>query len=141
MRKRGFTLRQAQGFTLIEVLASIALISVAIIPVAKALTQGLALSAKEERVTKVIFLAERKIEELENIILDDFDTHRDKVATAFTDDGYSGYKYTVSDTVIERDGSDLKKIQVQVWYDEDNDNKVDSGEESITLDTKIAERS
>ena len=128
------------GFTLIEVLASVALIAAAIIPIARALTQSLVISTKEERLTKVIFLAERKTEELKNKILYDFDTDRDQGATAFTDSGYSEYKYIVDDEVIENEDSRLKQIQVQVWHDEDDDSTIDSNEESITLDTKVAER-
>ncbi|MFH0731527.1 MAG: prepilin-type N-terminal cleavage/methylation domain-containing protein [Candidatus Omnitrophota bacterium] len=129
-----------RGFTLIEAIASVLLIGVAIVPIAKILTQSFVISTKEERFTKVVFLAERKIEEVKNKALYDFNTDRDQSATAFTDTGFTNYKYTVADNIIEDDDSALKQIQVIVWHDEDNDNAVDANEESITLDTKIAER-
>ena len=129
-----------RGFTLIEVLASVVLIGIGVIPIARVLTQSLVISTKEERLTKAIFLAQRKTEELKSKILYDFDTRQDENVAAFSDSGYSMYKYSVADTIIEREDSDLKQIQVQVWYDHDEDNKLDDGEISITLDTKVAER-
>ena len=124
-----------RGFTLIEVLASVVLIAVAIIPVAEALTQGLVISAKEERLTKVIFLADRKMEEIIGKVIYDYNTDRDESGNfseyGDLDPSYSEYKYTVDDSVIEDNDSKLKKIEVKVWHDDG---------ESITLDTKIAER-
>ena len=134
------------GFTLIEVLASILLIGGALVAIMTIVPQMIENSLGTERLTKVIFLAERKTEEVIGKVINNFDNDGagyDESATAFTDDGYSAYKYTIDDEVIsaEDDDSKLKKIQVQVWHDEDDGNTVDSNEESITLDTKLADRS
>lgn len=123
------------GFTLIEVLASIALIAVALIPIMVIVPQMIENSLKSERLTKVIFLVENKTEEVKRDAIYDFSTSCDESVTAFTSP-YGDYKYTVSDD----EGTEIKVIQVQVWYDEDTDNILDSGEDSIVLDTKIADR-
>ncbi|MCP4650840.1 MAG: hypothetical protein GY853_12290 [PVC group bacterium] len=134
------TKNKREAFTLTEVLAGIVLLALAIIPMANYLTQSFVISVREERITKTIFLAERKMEELKGKIIYDFNTDRDAKATAFTDPGYGNYKYIVDDQTIATKKSGLKQIQVQVWYDEDGDKVIDSDEESVTLNTKIAQR-
>lgn len=145
MRRQGFTPLEMRrlpkgnlsltGFTLIEVLASIVLIAVALIPIMIIVSQIIENSLKSERLTKVIFLGESKIEEVKRDVINDFSTSRDESATAFASP-YDDYKYTVADD----EGTDIKVIQVQVWYDGDGDSALGSGEESITLDAKIADR-
>ena len=127
-----------RGFTLIEVLASILLIGLALIPMMQILTQSLVISTKEERVTKVIFLAERKTEEVMGKLINNF-------GASITTSGNLGgnYEYTVT---LTQDGSipiaDLKIITVRVWYDEVSDGTFDTDVELITiaLDTKVADR-
>lgn len=128
------------GFTLIEVLASIVLIGGALVAIMTIVPQMIENSLGTERLTKVIFLAERKTEEVIGKVINNFDNDGagyDESATAFTNDGYSAYKYTVDDD----EASDIKEIEVEVWYNKDDNDTPDSGEESITLDTKLADRS
>ena len=124
------------GFTLIEILASIVLIAVALVPLMQILAQSLGLSMKEERLTKVIFLGERKMEEVRGKVTYDFDTSRAESAAQFLVP-YDEYKYTVADD----EGADIKVISVTVWHDEDDDDVVDNDEETITMDTRVADRS
>lgn len=124
-----------KGFTLIELLAAIVLVALALIPIMMITTQMLDSSMKDEHLTKVIFLAEHKMEQVKRELVNDFSTSRDESVTAF-DSPYDDYKYTVSDD----EASGIKVIQVNVWYDEDNDNTLDSNERSITLNTKVADR-
>jgi len=124
-----------QSFTLIEVLASITLTAVALVPIMVIVPQIIDNSLSSERITKVIFLGENKLEETKRDIINTFATSRDESATAFASP-YGDYKYIVSDD----EGTDIKVIQVQVWYDGDGDDILDSDEESITLDTKVTDR-
>ena len=123
------------GFTLIEILASILLIAVALIPIMIIVPQMIENSLNSERLTKVIFLAENKTEEVKRDAIYDFATSRDESATAFASP-HGDYKYRV----LDDEGTEIKVIQIQVWYDEDTDDILDSGEDSIVLDTKIADR-
>lgn len=124
------------GFTLIEVLASILLIGTALIPVMIIVPQIIENSLKTEKLTRVIFYGEEKMEETTGLIRDDF-------SASITSSGtFSGnYKYTVA---LTQDGSipltDVKIITVISWYDENGNGTVDNGEESITIDAKVANR-
>ena len=124
-----------QGFTLIEVLASIVLIAVALIPIMMIVPQMIENSLNNEQLTKVIFLGESKIEEVKRDAINNFAASRDEAVTAFASP-YGDYKYTVSDD----EGAGIKVIQVRVWYDENGNNMRDSTEELITLDTKVTDR-
>jgi len=124
-----------KAFTLIEVLAAIILIAAALIPIMIISTQIIEKSLKDEHLTKVIFLAEGKIEDVKRSVVNSFGTSADESATAF-DSPDEKYKYTVSDD----EASDIKVIQVRVWYDENNNDALDSNESNITLDTKVADR-
>jgi len=100
------------------------------------MARSLDISTKQERYNNATFLAKAKIEEVMGKVIDNFSTNRSESATAFASP-YTDYKYTVSDDV----GTDIKVISVTAWYDDDGDGALDSGEESITLDTKVADRS
>lgn len=124
-----------KSFTLIEVLASIVLLSGALIPLMVIVPQMIRNSLKSEQLTKVVFLAENKMEEVKCKTIDTFATSRDETVTAFSSP-YGDYKYTVTDD----EGADIKIIQVQTWYDENGDSVLDSGESSIIINTKVADR-
>ncbi len=124
-----------KSFTLIEVLAAIILIAVALTPLMYILAQSLRLSVKEERLTKVIFLGTRKMEDVFSGVVYNFTPSVDQGPVEFSD--YLGYKYIVNDD----ENATIKTIAVTTWYDENNNDSVDSDEESVTLDTKICNRS
>ncbi|MFH1395286.1 MAG: type II secretion system protein [Candidatus Omnitrophota bacterium] len=130
-----YTTYDNKGFTLIELLAAIVLIALALIPIMMITTQMIASSMKDEHLTKVIFLAERKIEMVKRELVNDFSVSKDETVTAFNAP-YDDYKYTVSDD----EGTGIKVIQIMVWYDEDGDNTLDSNEQVITFNTKVADR-
>ncbi|MFH1776090.1 MAG: type II secretion system protein [Candidatus Omnitrophota bacterium] len=123
------------GFTLIEVLASIVLITVALIPIMRIIPQMIENSLKAERLTTAIFLAQGKTDEVKNALINSFSTSQDAAVTAFASP-YTSYKYIVTDD----DSTGIKDIQVEVWYDEDDDDSRDATEESITINTKVADR-
>ena len=123
------------GFTLLEILLTIIILSMALIPLMEMIPQALVLDKKVERETQAVFLAQQKLEEIKGKVIFDFCTDYSESATAFPSP-HSTFKYIVSDD----QGTDIKEIAVYVWYDEDGDNIVDSDEEEVELNTKVAER-
>ena len=123
------------GYTLLEILLTISILSIALIPLMEMLPQALLLDAKLEQETKVAFLAQRKLEEVKSKAIYDFDQDYTESATAFPSPD-QGFKYTVSDD----QGAEIKEIAVNVWRDEDGDGSAGDGEELIELNTKIARR-
>jgi|GEM_PF-608195 len=123
------------GFTLLEILLTIVILSIALIPLMELLPGALVLDAQMERESKVAFLAQQKLEEVKSKATYDFDQDYSESATAFPSPD-STFKYTVSDD----QGTEIKEIAVTVWYDKDGDNTVDEDEEGIELNTKVAKR-
>ncbi len=129
------TIYDNKGFTLIEVLAAIVLIMLALIPIMVIVPRIIENSLNAQRLTTVIFLAESKMEEVKRDAINNFSASRDEAVTGFSSP-YTDYKYTITDN----EGTEIKAIQVQAWHDEDADNALDAIEQSITLDTKVADR-
>ena len=123
------------GFTLLEILLTIIILSMALIPLMEMLPQALVLDNKVERETQAVFLAQQKLEEVKGEAIYDFSPDYSMSATAFPSP-HSTFKYIVSDD----QEAGIKEIAVNVWYDEDGDNIVDSDEEEVELNTKVAER-
>lgn len=124
-----------RAFTLIEVLASVMLIAIALAPLMMIMPQIIQNSLKSERLCKVVFLAEGKIETIKRSVINSFSTSRDETVTAFGAP-FASYKYTVSDNKA----AGIKNIQVTVWYDDNGNNAFDVGEDSIMLYARIANR-
>jgi len=133
--KEGINLALERGFTILEILFAIVILSIALIPLMKMLPEALILDAQMERETKVVFLAQRKMEEVKNKAIYDFSQDYAESATAFPSPD-STFKYTVSDD----QGTGIKEITVNVWYDKNGNGSVDMDEEDIELNTKVAER-
>ena len=126
--------RCENGFTMLEILVSIALMSIVIIPLLGLMTDAARIHSHLERQTRSAFLAQMKLEEIKNDITLDFILNL-PVTGEFPDPDL-GFKYIVTDTVDIPD--DMKTISVEVWYDEDDDDTAD--ERSVTLNTKVARR-
>lgn len=124
-----------RAFTLIEVLASVMLVAIALAPLMMIMPQIIQNSLKSERLCKVVFLAEGKIETIKRSVINSFSTSRDEAVTAFGAP-FTSYKYTVSDN----EAAGIKNIQVTVWYDDNGNNAFDAGEDSIMLYARIANR-
>ena len=127
--------RLESGYTLLEILVAISILSIVLIPLMEMLPRTLLMSSQLERETKVAFLAQRKVEDVKCRAIYDFSVDYTESAAAFPAPD-SSYKYTVSDD----QGAEIKEIAVTVWYDEDNDNSVGGDEEQIVLYTKFAKR-
>lgn len=140
--------KNGAGFTLIEIVLAIFIMSWGIIAIMQVFPTTLLVSKDTEEMTRATFLAERKMEEVKS-----------KILGRSTDPGYpygwnydynetgesfpppdENYKYTVADTEDEHPG-EVKEIEVTVWHDSNNNNSWDEGENRIILDTKIAKRS
>lgn len=133
--KKQNALSLEDGYTLLEIILTISILSIALIPLMEMLPQALLLDAQLEREAKAAFLAQRKLEEVKSKAIYDFDQDYTEPATAFSSPD-STFKYTVSDD----QGAEIKEIAVNVWYDEDGNGSASSDEEQIELNTKIAKR-
>ncbi len=123
------------GYTLLEIIMAISILSIALIPLMEMLPRALLLDAQLERETKIAFLAQRKSEAVKSRAIYAFDQDYSESAIAFLPPD-STFKYTVSDD----QGVEIKEIAVTVWYDENGNDIADEDEEKITLYTKIAKR-
>ncbi len=136
-----FWLKNGAGFTLIEIVLAIFIMSYGIIAIMQVFPTTLLVSKDTEEMTRATFLAERKMEEVKGKIRheNDFANDYDDSPTAFPPPD-ENYKYTVVDTGDEHPG-EVKEIEVTVWHDSNNSNSWDEGENRIILDTKVAKRS
>ncbi len=123
------------GFTMLEILVSIALMSIVIIPLLGLMADATKIHVQLERQTRSAFLAQLKLEEVKNDATADFTSDYDATAVEFSAPDL-GFKYNITDTVDI--ANDMKAITVVVWYDEDDDDTAD--ERSFTLNTKVARR-
>lgn len=125
-----------RGFTILEVLIAIIILSVTLIPLIGLLPQVLVISSEVDRQTKVSFLARQKVEEVKTKTICNFTYDYSEPTTPFPDPD-STFKYTVTVGT----GSDIKDINVSVWYDRNGNDAIDDGEENIELNAKVARRS
>ncbi len=123
------------GYTLLEIVLTMAILSIALIPLMEMLPRAMVLDMQLERETKMAFLAQQKLEEVKGKAVYDFAQDYNETATAFPSPD-STFKYSVTDTP----SAEIREVAVSVWYDADGNGGVDDGEEHIELNTKIAKR-
>ncbi|MBI2870446.1 MAG: hypothetical protein HYY14_01920 [Candidatus Omnitrophica bacterium] len=138
-------MKKESGLTFLEILMTIVVLTVALIPIMQIAPFGVRNARNIERLTHCVFLAQVKVDEIRNRAIDSYTNGGagyDESATAFSSP-YATYKYTVADN----EAADIKNITVTVWYDEDGDGTVDSyseawreDEASVVLDTRVADR-
>lgn len=129
-----------KGFTIIELVVAVALLSVVLLPLVQMLPTMLKTNKNTEIMTKGTFLAEQKMEEIKSLIRSTtfgygFTKNYTQSATSFPSPNAT-YKVIVADN----QDPNLKIIQVKVWYDKNNNNMIDSDEIPIILDTQICIR-
>lgn len=128
------------GFTLIEVLLALVILSIAIIPLMQIFPQASLISTDSQRETRIGFLAQQKLEQVKGQALSYFFGNYNESATAFPSPD-SDFKYTVSYfTASGDDGNQIKAIKVRVWYDDNDNSIVDGNENMIELTTKVSRR-
>ena len=126
--------RKKKGFTFVEVLASVLLLTGVIVPLIQYAADNLTMSLEIERRVKSNLLAEVEMEKIKNVLRKSFDTD-------FTTwPGTLGNNYLVSRTSTDA-SSTLKIIGVSVGYDTDKNGSLGTDEIVITLTTQYAQRS
>ena len=133
-------MRNNKGFTYLELLAAIIITALALVPIMRIVPEGMQAATRVERLTRAALLAQNKMDEVRSQIFSanpsyGFSNDYTESATAFPSPDDS-YKYTVTDD----QGANIKELNVTVWFDTDGDDSQDSDEESVGLDTKVADR-
>jgi len=119
---------KAKGFTFVEVLASILILTGVITPFILYAADNLAMSMEIERRVKSTLLAEGEMEKIKS--------------TDFTPGLISlGDSYLASRTSTDVSSTLLKIIEVSVGYDADKNGSLGTDEIMITLTTQYANRS
>ncbi len=128
------------GFTLIEVLLAIVIMSIAIIPLMQIFPQASLIANDTQQETRISFLAQQKLEQVKSQALSYFYGNYTESATAFPSPD-TVFKYTVDYfTASGDDGNQIRSIKVRVWYDGNNNGIVDGTENLIELYTKVSRR-
>jgi len=122
------------GFTLVEVLASVLLLAGTVVPFIMYAADNLAMSLEIERRVKSTLLAEVEMEKIKNILRKSFGTD----FTAWPSNLGDGYLAGRTSTDVS---STLKIIGVSVGYDADKNGSLGTDEIIVTLATQYAERS
>ena len=131
-------MKSLRGFTYLEILATIIIMSIALIHIMRLMPEGIRATARVERLTKALFLAQRKMADIRSKIFgaDDaygFDKDYTQPATAFPSPDQT-FKFTVSDSYVPGSGNNLKVLSVTVWFDENDNNAIDTYSEPYRED-------
>jgi prepilin-type N-terminal cleavage/methylation domain-containing protein len=124
---------KTKGFTLVEVLASILILSGTIVVLVTYTADALAMSMKIERMVKSVLLAEGEMEKIKN-------TLRKSFGTDFTVWPVSlGNNYLAARTSTDVSLT-LKIIEVSVGYDTNQNGSLGTDEIIVTFITQYAKR-
>lgn len=134
------------SFSFLELLLTIIIMTIVLIPMMQILPQAMRATRKIEQLTQCTLLANEKIEQVRRVVLAlnfNFNTTTvNETATAFAAP-FNNYKYAVTDNLA----SGIKNITVVVWLDANNDNTINNysaayqeDEPTVQLDTRIANR-
>ena len=116
------------GFTLIELIAALVILSIALLPLLKWLPLSIQTRLKAERKTKAIFVAQGKIEELRTAILNNFALDYNLDASTLNPP-YQNFRYSITDDL----NNNLKTISVKVWH-------IENPQDETIFYTQIARR-
>jgi len=106
-----------KGFTFLEVLTAILIMSVALVPILSWVPVSLRMKKKAENKMFAIFLAQGRLEELRIAVLNNFSSDYDASNIVFPAP-YQNFRYTITDSA----DAGLKTLSVTVWsMDEPND--------------------
>jgi prepilin-type N-terminal cleavage/methylation domain-containing protein len=103
-------LKSKTGFSFLEVLAALVILSAALIPIMLWVPTSIQTKLKTERKTTAIFLSQSKIEELRYKIIKNFSADYNQASTPFGSP-YQDFRYSVTDDL----NPNLKTISVQIW--------------------------
>jgi len=116
------------GFTFLEILAALMILSVALIPIIAWVPTSIQVKLKVERKTIAIFLCQAKIEELRPKIINNFNADYQADAVAFVAP-YQNFRYSVTDNL----NPNLKTISVKVWH-------IENPQDEMVFFSQIARR-
>lgn len=116
------------GFTLIELIATLVILSIALIPLLNWLPLSIQTRLKAERKTKAIFLAQGKIEQLRTAIINNFDQDCNSDPSAFNPP-YQDFRYSITDDL----NNNLKTVSVKTWH-------IENSRDETIFYTQIARR-
>ena len=111
--------RTNKGFTFLELLAAILIMSVALVPILSWVPVSLQTKRKAENKMIAIFLAQSKLEELRLAVLNNFSADYDAANVAFTSP-YQDFRYTITDNA----NTNLKTVSIRVWNKNEPSDKV-----------------
>lgn len=127
------------GFSYVELIAAIMILTITIVPATQYLTESMALRRRLERNGALIVLAIQTTEEQMAAINSGFTTSQ--TSGTFAAQGFPEFAYEYIRTDATSDGGVpdlLMAIIVRVWADDDGDVVLDSDESVVTLHTKMA---
>jgi len=119
-----------KGFTLIEIVAAMAIMSVALVPMMRLVPGMIQSKVAVEQKTTALFLAEQKTEEIKQLLLNDFSTSVAAVETSFNAP-HQDYRFTIAET--SEIAGFLKNITVTTWHSNRSRGRV-------ILNTQVADR-
>lgn len=122
-----------KGFTLVEVLASVLILTGVIVPFIQYAAENLRTSLDIERRVKSTLLAEAEMEKIKNVLRKSFETD------ITTWSGSLGNNYLAGRTSADSSAT-LKIIGVSVGYDADSNGSLATDEIMVTLTTQYAKR-
>lgn len=118
-----------RGFTFLEVLAALVIMSVALVPIMIWVPVSLQTKLKSERKTTAIFLAQSKIEELRFRIIQNYSGDYYNADPNAFDPPYQDFRYTATGD----SNPELKTISVKVWH-------IENPKDETAFYTQIARR-
>ncbi|MCH7556604.1 MAG: prepilin-type N-terminal cleavage/methylation domain-containing protein [Planctomycetes bacterium] len=121
------------GFTLVEILASVMVMTVVIVPFITFAANNFTVGMEIERKTRSNLLAEAEMEKIKNTLSKSFETD----FTAWSSDLGNSYLVTRTSTDVSET---LKRIGVSVGYDDDKNGSLGTDEIMIDLVTQYAKR-
>ncbi len=121
------------GFTLVEILGSVLVMTVVIVPFITFAANNFTVGMQIERKTRSNLLAEAEMEKIKNTLSKSFDT----VFTAWPGDLGDSYLITRTSTDVS---ATLKRIGVSVGYDDNQNGSLGTDEIMIDLVTQYAKR-
>lgn len=124
-----------KGFTLVEVLIVIVLLSLCLIPLMGLFPIQVTHSRSSENFTKDMSLGQKKMEEVKSLLYANFDSFLPgpPINSNFSSEGFPDFEYSLAISDDVADGN-LKKIDLTVWPTSNTKDK-------LNLQTKVARRS
>ena len=124
-------MNKQQGFTLVEVLVAVVILTGTILGLIQTMATNLTTSRDLERLATCTLLAEEEMERLKGLLFHDYDTD----ITALSEDLGQGYWVTRTVGVLT---TDQKQIGLEVGYDTNGNDDLDASEVQVTLNTAYA---